>query len=294
LWYADAQSTRTLTPVTLQLKWKHQFQFAGYYAALERGYYEEVGLDVTIVQAEPGIDPVYNVLEGRADFGVGTSELMLLHARGEPVVVLAVIFQHSPLVLLTLEDSDIQSLHDLVGKRVMIEPMSAELFAYFALENIPVDRLEIQDHTFSANALLRGETDAISAYVTDEPFELREAGRRYHVYSPRAAGIDFYGDNLFTTRRMLREHPERVRAFREASLRGWEYAMQHPEELARLIHDEISQRHSLDHLRFEAMQMERLLLPDLVEIGYMHEGRWRHIAEVYTREGMMPDDYSMD
>ena len=135
--------------VTLQLKWRHQFQFAGYYAALYKGYYWDAGLDVEIREANEGEDPIQQVLAGRADFGVGTSELLLLRNAGKPVVVLAVIFQHSPLALVARRDSGIRSLHDLGGKRVMIEPNSAELFAYLQREGIASDSLQLVTHNFN-------------------------------------------------------------------------------------------------------------------------------------------------
>lgn len=87
-----------LDRVTLRLEWKHQFQFAGYYAALVQGYCREAGLDVVLREAEPGADPVEAMFAGEAEFGVGTSELLL--AQKNPVIVLAAIFRHPPLVLL--------------------------------------------------------------------------------------------------------------------------------------------------------------------------------------------------
>lgn len=86
-----------LDPVVLQLKWKHQFQFAGYYVAQQQGFYEAAGLDISIVEApDDGSPPVQRVLQGQADFGVATSDLLLLRSAGQPVVALAAIFQHSP------------------------------------------------------------------------------------------------------------------------------------------------------------------------------------------------------
>ena len=82
--------------VRLQLKWQHQFQFAGYYAAQAQGYYQAVGLDVEIIPCQPDEDAVQKVLQGKAEFGVGSTELLLLREQGAPVVVLAVIFQHTP------------------------------------------------------------------------------------------------------------------------------------------------------------------------------------------------------
>ena len=111
--------------VALQLKWSHAFQFAGYYAAVEKGYFREAGLDVTLLEATPGIDPLDAVLAGKAQYGVGTSSLLLARKSGKPVIVLAVILQHSPLVLIARRDKEFngtQGIHDIVGKKVMIDP----------------------------------------------------------------------------------------------------------------------------------------------------------------------------
>ena len=227
------------------------------------------------------------------EFGVGSTELLLLREQGVPVVALAVIFQHSPLALMTLKQSGIQTIHDLAGHKVMIEPGSAELHAYLKSEGISTGKFTLLPHTFGVQELLSGTVDAISVYVTDEPFALETAGREYLLYSPRAVGIDFYGDNLFTTEEMLREKPEVVKKFREASLKGWDYAMQHQEEVARLIYDRYSTRHSLAHLRFEARQMASLLQTELIEAGHMNPGRWHNIAEVYTGMGMLKRDFDL-
>ncbi len=282
-----------LEPVTLQLKWKHQFQFAGYYAALAQGYYREAGLEVNIVEAQPDHDPVAAVLSGEADFGVGAANLLLLRARGEPVVALAVIFQHSPQMLLARRGSDLNHVHDLNGKRVHIEPGSAELLAYLRREGIASERLGVMPYNLDVAALIDGQVDAISAYVTDQPFAARQAGLDYLIFSPRAAGIDFYGDNLFTTEAQIEAYPRRVEAFLAASLRGWRYAMEHPEEIIELILAQYSQRHSREHLRYEAEQMQYLILPVLVELGQMNPGRWRHMAETYAELGMLPGILSL-
>ena len=279
--------------VRLQLKWQHQFQFAGYYAAQEQGYYRNAGLEVEILPATPGEDPVRQVIEGKAEFGVGSTELLLLRDQGLPLVVLAVIFQHSPLALMTLKEDGIQTIHDLAGRKVMIERGAAELHAYLRQEGIAADKFTRVPHTFDVQALLSGAVDAMSVYVTDEPFALKQAGRDYLLYSPRAVGIDFYGDNLFTTEDFMRRQPELVKRFREASLKGWEYAMQHQGEVAQLIHDRYSQRHGLEHLRFEARQMEPLLQTALIEVGHMNPGRWRNIAEVYAELGMLRRDFDL-
>ena len=276
------------TSVTVQLRWHHAFQFAGYYAAIEKGYYKEAGLAVQLRDARPGLDVVDEVVSGRADFGVGNSGLLIDRLAGKPVVVLATIFQHSPMVLLARREQGVPSVHDLIGRRVMLEPGADELLAYLRKERIPVERLKFVEHTFNPQSLINGEVDAISAYSSNEPYFLEAAGIDYQVYTPRSAGIDFYGDNLFTTEGLLRRSPETVQAFREASLRGWRYALDHPEEIARLIHTHYEKSLPLDFFLFEARQTIPLVRPDLVDVGYMSTGRWKHIAEVYAEIGMLP------
>ncbi len=281
-----------LDPVTLQLKWKHQFQFAGYYAAIEKGYYREAGLDVALREAQPDEVTADAVLNGQAEFGIASSDLVLLRGAGKPVVVLAPIFQHSPLIFLVPEDSGMTSIHDLKGRPVMLETHAEELLAYLMTEGLSPQDVTLVPHTSDVSKILDGTVSAMSAYLTDEPFLLEQSGIRYLWFTPRSAGIDFYGDTLFTTEKQVKKHPDRVRRFREASLKGWDYALRHPEEMVDLILSQYSRRHSREHLLFEAEKTAKLILPDVVEVGYSNPGRWRHIAQTYTTSDMMPHDFS--
>lgn len=280
-----------LDNVTLQLKWAHSFQFAGYYAAKEQGYYRDAGLEVNIVEAAPDTDPVRNVLDGKAQYGVGTSSLLLERAAGRPVVVVAVVFQQSPYEIYAAPH--IRSLHDLIGKRIMLEPQSEELLAYLQKEGIPLDRIRQIPHSFDAAGLMEGKTEAISGYITDQPFYFRQAQYPFQIFNPRSAGIDFYGDNLFTSEQELQARPERVKAFRAASLRGWQYATEHRDEMIQLILAKYSQKHTREYLRFQFDQMIQLLQPNLIEIGYMNPNRWRDIASIYADIGLLPRDITL-
>ena len=284
-------SALALEKVSLQLNWKHQFQFAGYYAAIEQGYFRAAGFDVELRELPDGGDPISSVLKGQADFGVAASELALHRAQGKPVVALAVIVQHSPLVLLA-NRRRIPSIDALVDSRIMLLPHETELFAYLKREGIA--RYTAVPHSFEPADLIAGKVDAISGYSTDEPFLLRQKGFPYIAYSPKAAGIDFYGDTLFTLSSRVRAKPAEVQAFRAAALRGWVYAMQHPEAIADLILSRYSQRHSREHLLFEAAEMRRLMQPDLVDIGQMSAARWQQIGMTYAELGMLPADFSLD
>lgn len=289
---AAAQAERTaLQPVTLQLKWYHQFQFAGYYAALEQGYYRDAGFDVTIREGHPERDPVADVVAGKADFGVGASELILAHAAGRPVVAVAVVFQHSPLILLAQRRPDVESVHDLIGKTLQIVPHEHELFAFIQALGLSPGDFTMEPRREHLHDMLEGRVAAVAAYSTDEPYELLQRKIDYLEITPRSAGIDFYGDSLFTSRRLAEESPERVKAFRDATLRGWAYALAQPEDVVDLIQRQYNRGKSRDHLLYEARAMQRLILPDLVELGYMNPWRWKHIADSYANLGMLPRDY---
>jgi diguanylate cyclase (GGDEF)-like protein len=290
---AEARSG-DLVSVRVQLKWRHQFQFAGFYTALEKGYYREAGFDVTLIQGAPGTDPVEAVVSGHADFGIASSELVLRYAKGEPVVVLATIFQHSPLTLFVRRDAGIHSVRDLAGHRVAIAPWESEIFAYLQREKVAVDRLQLVQHDYTVDTLLQGRVAALAGYETDESYSLQQSGGQYLQFTPRASGVDFYGDTLFTTREMVTRYPERVEEFRAASLRGWEYALAHQEEIAELIHAKYAPDLPLEKLRFEAERMLPLVRSDLVELGHTHAGRWQHIFDVYRELGLAPGQADVD
>ncbi|QBQ39467.1 EAL domain-containing protein [Pseudoduganella plicata] len=286
--------------VVLQLKHTHQFQFAGYYAALEKGFYREAGLDVTILEGADGDAPERAVLSGRAQFGTGSSTLLLSRLSGKPVVVLAVVFQHSPYAMAMRQQGTVPDIRRIVGGKVMLGPktdqlnQADELVAYLRKQGVAPERLQRLEHSYNPEDLIKGRVDAMSIYTTNEPDYLDRAGFPYDIHTPRSAGIDFYGDNLFTSEHEISAHPERVKAFRAASMRGWQYAMSHQEEMVDLILSKYSQKHDRQHLLYEARQMVPLVQPVLVEVGYMNPDRWQHIADVYTDLGQLPRGVSFD
>ncbi len=284
----------TSEKVTLQLNWKHQFEFAGYYAALHKGYYKEAGLDVTIKEADGSFNPIESVLKHKAQYGVGNSDILLYRHKGYEPVLLAVIFQHSSLCLLALESSKIKTPSDLIGKNILIEHNSNEIMGWLKRNAINTKQVNIVNEKYDIQKLIDGKFDAITAYTPIEPYTLQKRGIKYKLFHPVETQIDFYGDNLFTTEKELSEHPARVKAFREASLRGWKYAMSHPVEIARLITKEYRTPEALDALMYEAKAMQELMETDIMEPGYYSEERWRHIAETYAELGMLPQEISFN
>jgi signal transduction histidine kinase len=288
------KTSHSLDTISLQLKWKHQFQFAGYYAAIEKDYYKEAGLFVRIQEAKTGNESIPSVESGESNFGIAASDLLISYNIGSPIVVLANIFQHSPHVFLSLKNSSSDNIHDFSGKSIMLESHAEELIAYLKSEQINLEELTFIPHTFKPTALIEDEIFAISAYSTDEPYLLEHSGIEFNIYNPRSSGIDFYGDVLFTSKKEIENHPERVNKFLKATLKGWSYALNNQDEIVNLIYNRYSKRHSIEHLQFEARQTNRLIMPDVVEIGYVNANRWQRIGEIYEDLGMIASNFSID
>ncbi len=292
---ASATSEQNLQTVTLQLKWLHQFQFAGYYAALEKGYYQEAGLNVIFKEGKPGLIYADEVLSKNADYGIDMPVLLIDRNKGKHIVVLAAIFQHSPEALIARKDSGITSPHDMIGKRILMRPHGhAEIRAMLKKEGISENQLKIIAHSWDINDLIERRVDVSGAYISDFPFLMRERGIPYSLIRPITYGIDFYGDCLFTSEEKIKKQPDQVKAFLEASLKGWNYAMNHKEEIVDLILQKYSSRLSKKALLFEAKTMQELIFPNLIEMGHMNPGRWKHIGDTFVKLGMLQPDYSLD
>jgi class 3 adenylate cyclase/ABC-type nitrate/sulfonate/bicarbonate transport system substrate-binding protein len=275
--------------VLLQLKWLHQFQFAGYYQALDKGYYRDAGLDVEIREGGPSVDVTEAMEQGKADFGACTTNVLVPRANEPAFVVLGVIFQHSPAIILATRRAHIATLSDLAGQPLMDAPDSDDIAAMLKRAHVDYASLPRVQHTGDPRDLIAGKAAAMVAYSTNEPFVLGKLGVPYQTFSPRAYGFDFYGDNLCTTARQAQAYPERTRAFLTASLKGWAYALAHKDASVALILDRYSKQKSREALLFEAVQTEALIQPDLIELGDQTAERWQQIANVYRDLGMLPD-----
>ncbi|MFY0663509.1 MAG: diguanylate cyclase [Natronospirillum sp.] len=297
-----------LEPVVLQLPWHHQFQFAGYYAAQSQGYFAEAGLDVEIRDGFHASGAMVNTVEEvvfeRAQFGVGRSELLIHHGRGLPIKVLANILQRSPLVFITLEEHNITRLEDIGDRPISLtlptgrsgEIIAAETLA--ALNSAGLDYRGLNNHlpTWDIEDLISGSTQLMPGFATDDPYILAQRGATPVSITPTDYGVDFYGDMLFTSQFQARNNPDVVHAFRAAALKGWRYALQHPEEIAALILNEYGTRgpdYDTAFLLHEAAQMKEFMQPDLIEVGYINPERWTNIAELYLAQGLI-DRYDLE
>lgn len=294
LWHPSNAHTKELEHVTLQLKWHHQFQFAGYYAAKAKGFYKDEGLEVTIVEGGPDIRPDEEVTKGKAQYGILASEILPKRAAGAPIVCVAPIFQHSIRTLYVHANDGIDSPQDLVGLTIALNPNeSIEILAMLRAEGVAARDINILNNTKnSLTQFLRREIDGLNGSIANQAWQFIRSGKLFKVLRPITYGIDFYGDCIFTSEKEAKEHFERALAFRRASIRGWQYAFAHPEEISELIVKRYNPTKSREALLYEAARIREITQPRLVEIGNNNPNRWQRIQETYAKQRLMEQAYN--
>lgn len=288
----SAEITKT-EHIQLQLDWKHQFEFAGYYMAKEKGFYNNVGLDVDIIEYSDGLNILKNVETAKDGgvYGIGYPSIILHKANGANVILISAMEQISPHILLTLKSSYINSIIDFKDKKIMInnEALStASLLAMINAHNLRMNDLVKVNQTFNVDSLINHKTDIFSAYLSNEPYMLKQKGIAYDVWNPADYGFDFYDDILFTSTNELKNHPSRVESFKKASLQGWRYAYNHIDETIEVILKKYnSQNKTKDAFLYEAKELKKLAYTYDNKLGNLEIGKIKRILDIYNILGLV-------
>lgn len=289
--FAGPQAGGATEAVVLQLSGPATFEFAGYYAALWQGYYRAAGLDVTIrptaTAGKTPVDPVREVTEGHAQFGIGTMQLVIRRAQGLPLLLVAPIFQQSGAAVYYRADSDFSSPAALVNARLGRLPASSilDIELATALHAEGIDPAAAKSMTIAADqivpALADHRIDAAVGSAWVVPWQAHERGIVLKSFNPANYRVEYYGDSLFALQRLAASEPETVARFRAASLKGWEYALRHPDDMiARLVADKPGEPQIADVAGFDRYQADvarRLSRYPEIPLGYSNADRWAQI-----------------
>jgi len=282
--------TDNLEEINVQLNWKHQFEHAGFYVAVEKGYYKQIGLKVNLLEKQSGSSSFDEVMNGNAQFGIGYSSLVLEYVKGKPVVALASIFQHSPLVFMSKQSSNIRNVSDFVGKKVMVSPTSkssASLNIMMKKEGVSYDDVFLQKHTYDINDLIEDKTDVVAVYTSNQPFYLKEKNIAYNIIDPVNFGFDFYENILFTNQNILKNNSKMVKDFVGATIKGWKYALANEDEIIDLIIKKYSNKKTKKALQYEAHIIKTSLMPKNIPIGEIDKRRFERIITLYEELGIL-------
>jgi len=233
-----AADTPALKTATLMPLWTPQAQFAGYYVALEKGIYARHGIDLKILKAGPGFSPVASLEQGEADFAVLWLTTALQHnASGMELVHLSQTIQRSSLMLIARKNVGIHSIEDMQDKKVGLwgGDLSLPVYALFSARGIRFREIR-QSQT--VNLFLRGGVDVASAMWYNEYHTMLNSGLNedeLELFFMDREGMHFPEDGIYTMKRTLERDPALASAFVDASVEGWQYAFDHPEEALDIV-----------------------------------------------------------
>jgi len=242
---APTTAPAALVPVRLQLKWVPQAQFAGYYAALDQGFYAEEGLDVTILPGGPDIVPEQVVAAGQAEFGINwMASLLATRETGAPLINIAQVFTRAGMRHLSWKDSNITSPADFKGRKVAVWFGGNEynLLATLSKYNLNKDTdLTLVQQPFDMNLLLNREVDAAAAMTYNELYQVLSAGHtieELNILDYNAEGTAMPEDGIFVTEDWLNadpQHKDIAARFLRASFKGWAYCRDNPESCVEIV-----------------------------------------------------------
>ncbi|MHB0981415.1 MAG: ABC transporter substrate-binding protein [Thermoleophilia bacterium] len=286
---APATSTTSPpTPVTVQLAWTHQSNFSGFYAADQRGFYAADGLAVTFVEGGPKVDLLSPVLDGTAQFGVtGADELIRARAQGRPVRALATIYRRSPVVFISLAELGITRPQEFAGKTIRVAPnLIASLHAMTARVGVPPDRYTEVALPSDVAVFATGEVPVWGGFIDGLAVAAQQAGYKINIVYPDDYGVHFYGHTIFATDDFIAQNPDLVLRLVRATLQGWDYIIQNPEQDGELVAVYNPKADvALENLRMSIM----LPLVNTGEdhIGWMKPGIWAGMEATLREQGVI-------
>ena len=283
--------------VRLQLKWVTQAQFAGYYAALEQGYYDEEGLDVEIKVGGPDITPEQVVASGGAEFGIDwLPSLLATRDKGGDLVNIAQVFARSGMTEVTWKDSGITSVADMRGKKVGVWCCGNEFELFAALTKNGMDPKKKSDVTivnqpFDMNLFLQRQVDAAAAMTYNELAQVLEqknpdTGQLFtlddlNVITMEEAGTAMLEDGVFVRGDWIADEANQDIAtrFLKASFRGWIFCRDNQEECLQIVLDN-GPTLGEGHQRWQLNEINALIWPNDAGIGIMVEEDFQRTADI--------------
>ncbi len=226
----------SLEKVSIQFNWKYQFEVAGFIAAKEKGFYENVGLDVELKEYNPEVDILFDVLNNKVTYGISSSNIVLENKKIASIVLLATYLQKSPLVFIT--KPDIKTPSQFLGKTIMgnkDELKNSSLALFLSHFNINFSNTKFIPHNFKIDDFINGKVEIMSAFRSNQLYELDKRKIDYNIIDPADYGFVMSAVNLYTSKEEAFKNKDRTQKFIEATNRGWEYALKNKEEIIDIL-----------------------------------------------------------
>ncbi len=286
--------------VSLSLQWLTQCQFAGYYAALENGFYSDEGLDLTINPGAGDINSIKNVESGISEFGTKwLADFLKAKDSGAEIISIAQILQSNGLIMLSKSESEIKTPYDFKGKKIGIWYFGNEIQFYTLINNlkIPPDSMEILPQQWSIEPFLDNEYDAVMAMNYNEYLRILDRVKdknKLNIIDFRDYGFNFPGHVIFTKEETAENNPELCEKMVRASLRGWKWAMENQEKAVDIVlkHDRtgiLEREHQLKQMK----EITNLIQSGGIKLGYHSEKQSSFVIKSLFENNIIADPDSL-
>lgn len=287
-----------LTPVTMQLDWKPNVQFAGILVALDRGFYREAGIDLTLRPVDQEMKVVESVVSGTNWIGCSESGVLLgARAHGARIKAVGTMLQGSPFCLMSLAQKQVRKPADLRGRILGVHP-DANLALDIVLHSgrIPRSAMTCIDVEHSIQPLVTGQVDVLMGYLIDEAVALQTAGHSINIIRGYEHGYVAYSQVYFTSEALLARDPALVGRFLDASHRGWSEAARDPEAAVQLVTTRFLPGIDPEYQRRSLAEILKLtsLESGKGSFGTMKKSTWKKMVKSFNKSGVLPRPLTVD
>lgn len=261
-----------LEKVSLQLAWKYQFEFAGFVAAKEKGFYKDAGLDVELREYNENIDIVNDVLNGKSTYGIQHTSISIEDNKIKPIVILATFLQKAPLVFIA--QKGINHISKIKNKTIMgtkSELKYSALGLMLKHYDINENNSNIVTQSYNLDDFKNKKIDVMSAFRSNQLYELKKEGIPFEIIEPFDYGFNMSAGNLFTSSKEALTYPKRTQKFIDATNKGWKYAIENSDELIDILIEKYGVKKTKEALEFEALEIEKLMMLDFFKIGEIND-----------------------
>ena len=278
----------SLEKVSIQFNWKYQFEVAGFIAAKEKGFYENVGLDVELKEYNPEVDILFDVLNNKVTYGISSSNIVLENKKIASIVLLATYLQKSPLVFIT--KPDIKTPSQFLGKTIMgnkDELKNSSLALFLSHFNINFSNTKFIPHNFKIDDFINGKVEIMSAFRSNQLYELDKRKIDYNIIDPADYGFVMSAVNLYTSKEEAFKNKDRTQKFIEATNRGWEYALKNKEEIIDILIKKYGVNKSKEALLYERDVVNQVMMRDFYPIGKVSPELTQRLVKQLSYSGMI-------
>lgn len=219
------------SPFNFQASWINDAEFAGYFAAMDKGYYSEEGLDLTYLSGGPDVIPESTIIAGKADMTLTTPDTTIkaIVEQNAPFKIIGAQYQKNPIGIVSLAKNPINEPKDLIGKTLAVPPVNViSVEAMLKISGIDRAKVNIVPYAYDPTPLIKGEIDASLDFTTNVPFTIKQSGEDAVSFLLYDFGFTIFNDTVVVTEETLKTKRKEIVSFLRASRKGWTENLKDP------------------------------------------------------------------